>query len=366
MKPNTENKSKRAKWPWGAAIFALLILSAVLGLVIADYHYLLYGGRGDVGEKTTKTEKKEIKCAGCVRRRIDGVYVPPEEENLRPLAVIIENHPAARPQFALAKANLVYEAETEGGITRFLAVFADGKDIEKIGPIRSARPYFVGWARSLSALFVHSGGSPAALAMIARENMLDFNEFYNGQYFWRDDAKEPPHNLFTSTAKLRSYLKKREKEQGNFLSWRFRDDKNFFQESIENKKNIVPEIAIGFKSPDFAVKWKYDPRNNDYLRFMGGKTHKDADGREIRAKNVAVMRVKAEVIDEKLRLKMNYVGKGEAIVCSGGKCEKGEWRKPDNASRVRFYEENGGEFAFNAGTTWLEIVRSDTKITIYP
>ena len=58
---------------------------------------------------------------------LNGLRYPPAYrtawEERRPLGIMIENHPDARPQYGLASADVVYEAVAEGGITRFLAVF---------------------------------------------------------------------------------------------------------------------------------------------------------------------------------------------------------------------------------------------------
>lgn len=361
----SDKKNKNAKWPWIAVIFVLVILSAASIYAVLNYNDIIYGGPNIAqNKKISKQAAIKEKCSGCVRRYIDGIFAEPGRENLFPAAVIIENHPDARPQFGLAQANLVYEAETEGGITRFLAVFADGRDLKKIGPVRSARPYFAGWTRGLSALFAHSGGSPEALAQIAKENIFDLNEFYNEKYFWRDKSTGAPHNLFTSSEKLNKYLELKKKKQGEFLSWRFKDGDNREKISPEASEfSSGGEITINFKLPEFAVKWRYDARNNDYIRYMGGQAHKDANGENIKAKNVAVMYVKARVIDEKLRLKMEYIGEGEAFICLDGKCEKGEWRKKTGASRVRFYKKNGEEFIFNAGATWIEVVHPKLGVT---
>ncbi|NIA18445.1 MAG: DUF3048 domain-containing protein, partial [Actinobacteria bacterium] len=260
----------------------------------------------------------------------------------------------------LAQANLVYEAEAEGGITRFLAVFADGRDLDKIGPVRSARPYFVDWARELSALFIHVGGSPEALAKISKENIFNLNEFYQGGYFWRGNGNGAPHNVYTSSDNINKYLESKDAEDGKFLSWQFKDG------GERKELSSTGEIAINFELPGFAVKWKYDGENNDYIRYMDGQIHKDADGNEIKAKNVVIQYVEARVIDEKLRLKMEHIGEGEALVCLDGKCEEGKWRKKTGASRTRFYKKDGKEFIFNTGATWIEAVRPEIEVIITP
>ena len=95
---------------------------------------------------------------------------------------------------------------------------------------------------------------------------------------------------------------------------------------------------------------------------MAGQAAVDDSGEEIRAKNVIIQYLEAEVIDEELRLAMNVVGKGKAVVCLDGQCEEGAWQKRNLASRTRFYNSSGEEFVFNAGTTWVEVVRPEIEV----
>lgn len=312
-------------------------------------------------EASTTSEKIKAEqkiCTDCVRRLIDGVYVEKGKENFFPIAAVIENHIDARPQAGLSKADYVIEAEAEGGITRFLAVFADGEKIDKIGPIRSARPYYVDWTEEFAALYVHCGGSPDALAKIIKDKVLDFNQFYKDNYFWRSDDRPVPHNVYTSTDQLNQYLSEKKKSEGSFLSWNFKDDNPLPAE----KKG--EDIKIKFKTPDYYVDWIYNKNSNDYSRILAGQKHKDNDGSEVKAKNIVVQYVKAYVIDASMRLKMSYIGAGKAVVCLDGKCSEGTWKKNTNSARTRFYNKDGKEFSFNAGTTWVEVVRPERTVEI--
>ncbi|GAF86264.1 unnamed protein product, partial [marine sediment metagenome] len=114
----------------------------------------------------------------------------------RPLSIMVENSEGARPQSGLDKANIVYEALAEGGITRFLAIYYD-QDAEEVGPIRSARPYFVSKSLEHQAIYVHVGGSEEAYNFIKEEKIDDINEFVDFQPFWRSKDRDPPHNLYT-------------------------------------------------------------------------------------------------------------------------------------------------------------------------
>jgi hypothetical protein len=351
-------KSKDEKKLLLAAIFILAFFILFFVFVVWQFFNLYFNSaRKNFIENRSETVKEES-CSGCVRRKLDGVYVEAGKDNLFPAAVMIENYIDSRPQSGLAEANIVFEAEAEGYITRFLAVFADVGDIKEIGPVRSARPYFIDWSSELAALFVHVGGSPEALAQIYKENILDLNEFYQGEFFWRDKIKEAPHNVFISGENIKEYLDSKGIDEGNFFGWKFKDDAPFAERPSEG------EITVNFLLPEYVVKWKYNKEANDYLRYNGGDIHKDREGREIKAKNIIIEYVKAEVIDELLRLKMDHVGEGKAIVCLDGKCEEGKWDKNTAAARTRFYKLNGEEFIFNAGATWIEVVRPDFDVFI--
>lgn len=376
LSPNTafgdSPENKRQKRLWLATSFVFAVFFIFSGFIFFSYKSLMYGKlnfiRNNAPERKEGVEENN-KCLDCVRRNLDGEYMKPGEENLYPLAVIIENLFEARPPSGLSQASLVYEAEAEGNITRFLAFFDGGVNIEKIGPVRSARPYFIDWAREFSAMLVHCGGSPQALAQIASKNIFSLNEFYQGDFFWRDKARPAPHNIFTSSENLKKYLELKDASRGKFLPWQFKDDISLAERPAKG------EIAIIFPLADYLVKWEYNKENNDYTRYMAGQTHKDADGRGIKAKNVIIEHVKARLIDEELRLEMEHIGSGQAIVCLDGKCEKGEWRKGTSEARTRFYKtikpplDKGGvggfsseEFQFNAGPTWIEVVRPEYEI----
>ncbi|MEK7519092.1 MAG: DUF3048 domain-containing protein, partial [Patescibacteria group bacterium] len=119
-----------------------------------------------------------------------------------PVAVMIDNAGSARPQSSLQAASIVYEALVEGGITRFMAVFDQG-DVKEIGPVRSARQYFLEWLAEYEAAYAHAGGSPEALTNIRRERIHDINGIGSASNaFFRDSTRPAPHNLYTSGMKM--------------------------------------------------------------------------------------------------------------------------------------------------------------------
>lgn len=336
--------------------FLVLILFYFFGNRLVNK--LLFKNKNQAGLADKEiVENKNVVCENCVRRLLDGVMVEKGKENIMPFAAMIENHIDARPQTGIAKANLVYEAEAEGGITRFLAVFDGLVEVEKIGPIRSARSYYLDWAEELSALYVHCGGSPEALARIINEDVFDLNEFYKGKYFYRDSDRPAPHNVYTASNNIKEYMETSRNSVKAYSPWLFKDENIPASEKISSTT-----LTIKYLSSEFMVEWKYDKEKNEYRRFMGGAAHNEVNGEEIRAKNIIVQYVKAEVIDDDKRLKVETIGTGKAIICLDGLCQKGRWEKRDKSERTKFYYENGEEAEFNAGKTWVEIVQTGYEV----
>ena len=339
---------------WIFASTACFVLALVLAIVV----FVLMSGETKSKEEINPvleilfdTEKIADSTNKAIRM-IDGSYVEDGFENIYPIAVMIDNHPDARPAHGLEKAQLVIEAEAEGGTTRYMAFFAGNENVEKIGPIRSARPYFVDWSRELSALYVHVGGSPEALAKMIQEKILHINEFYNGTYFWRDTAREAPHNVYSSLANLRKYLEKKEQDEAEYFVWKYKDE----EQAHVSVAMAYDAVTINFLLSEFKVSWKYIPEQNSYLRYLGGKKQLVSDNQEIFAKNIIIQYVDSEVLDEEMRQEFQYIGNGYALVCMDGVCEKGFWRKKNLSSRTKFYNLEDDEFEFNRGTTWIEVV----------
>ncbi|MFD1886742.1 DUF3048 domain-containing protein [Paenibacillus wenxiniae] len=133
-----------------------------------------------------------------------------QSDAARPLAVMINNAPAARPQSGLSEADMVYEVLAEGGITRLIAVYQSYHGDATIGPVRSIRPYLIGIGDSLHALLVHAGGSTDAYAILQGGGREHLDEITNASApFWRDSSRKAPHNLYTNEIKLREAAAKK-------------------------------------------------------------------------------------------------------------------------------------------------------------
>jgi hypothetical protein len=275
----------------------------------------------------------------------------------RPLSIMVENSEGSRPQSGLDKANIVYEALAEGGITRFLAIYYD-QDAEEVGPIRSARPYFVSKSLEHQAIYVHVGGSEEAYNFIKEEKIDDINEFVDFQPFWRSKDRDPPHNLYTSTIKLR--------KEANKLGYIEMVKKQEYQFEIDRNENLTGRetgyIAIPYNS-NYTVSYKYLPESMKYLRFMNGEPHIDSKTKEqLAVDNIIIQFAETKIIDQEGRLAVDFVGKGTGLLFFKGNLAEITWGKPDLRARTLFLDKDGNRIALTPGNVWIQIVPSDLKI----
>ncbi|HHV71157.1 MAG TPA: DUF3048 domain-containing protein [Clostridia bacterium] len=275
----------------------------------------------------------------------------------RPLIVTIENHPAARPQFGLEQACLVYEFLAEGNITRFLAVYLH-QEPDKIGPIRSARPYFLDKAMELDAIYAHCGQSPQAELEIPKFKIRSINEIGGaGIYFWRDNTKRAPHNLYSSVEKLRQYAEKKGWEKKT-------EPKGFnFAPDVQINDNTINKVIIDYPG-SYEVTYNYDPETGVFLRNMEGKPHLAGESnRQLTAQNIAVLYAnKTRVIDNEGRLEIDLLGEGKAVFFIGNQMVEGKWKKDSRSTPTYFYDQDGKEITFKTGQTWIQVVSSTTKL----
>lgn len=306
-------------------------------------------------EIASVTENDKVRCP------MNGVYVSKDKAEKRPLAVMVENSTAARPQSGLDKADLVYEALAEGGITRMMAVYACGGDSAKnIGPVRSARPYFVDWVEGFDAIYVHAGGSPQALDQIKDDKVEDINNYGDGVNFIRSSDRSSPHNLYTSYTGIINLAKKfGYKLTGKYKELNFKDD------AATEDRPASQEVVINFSSLTYQAKWTYNKSNNSYSRYLAGLPHKDlVTGKQITAKTIIVEEVDQRPIPGgSSRLEMDTVGSGDAVIIQDGKATEGSWEKKFVGDRTTYYDASGNEIALTAGTIWIEIVKPGTSLS---
>lgn len=281
----------------------------------------------------------------------------------RPFAVMLDNHPDAYPQAGLNEAALVFEALAEFGITRYMAVFVPGisGDLPTLGPVRSARPYFVEWAKGLRAIYVHAGGSPEGtlLAETAQELInMDALRRVSGPYFRRSAERSAPHNLFTSSAEIGAFGAAQQTVPAEGLSEIGFVLKN---EAPLEQRPASQTLSYWFIYRESYVGWSYDTASNSYRYFRQQRPHVDAvTGAQVRTTNLIVLEVPERRIpgDAKGRIEQQVIGEGRARIFRDGTVVEGIWRKPAGFAQLQLYGLDGAEIALNPGPTWIAAIPS--------
>lgn len=299
-----------------------------------------------------------------VVNNLDGTKVEKDKAIRHPLAVMVENHPEARPQVGLDKASIIYEAITEGGITRFMAVYGP-YDTNKVGPVRSARTYYIDWLSEFNAFYVHVGGNLDALDKIKADNILDLDEFTIGdKAYWREPKAgiAIEHTMYADINKLYDIAlnEKHWPKTSDFTALKFKEPLEIALRGAGQK------VQINFSSESYNVVWTYEPKTNTYLREMGGEIHKDRNTqKQLASSNIIIQemaRQEATTAINESGWKMDTIGEGKVKVFSQGKEVNGTWKKANRTSRTIFYDDKGKEIIFTPGQFWIEIVPPD----IYP
>ncbi|MBT3949422.1 MAG: DUF3048 domain-containing protein [Candidatus Magasanikbacteria bacterium] len=290
------------------------------------------------------------------RRLLDGVCVESVDDiNPKLIAVMIENHTEARPQSGLVDASIVYEVPVEANYTRFLAIYPEGIEIEKAGPVRSARPYFLDWVFEYGdPMYMHVGGSPDALRLIKQYDIFDINEMTRGWYFWRSADRYAPHNVYTSSELWNKAL---ENYEDNYLIQEY-EGFSFVTSAPEyvSTTTYADEVTISFLPPVYEARWEFSSSTDKYTRFQMEGTHRDLDGRKIKADTIIVQHVESEILDNIGRIAIDTIGEGDVEVFYDGLVFIGTWKKEDRTSRTKFYNENGEEIKLKPGKIWIEVV----------
>ena len=287
---------------------------------------------------------------------IDGERVPAALAGRRPIAVVVENHPQARPQWGLSQAARVYEAITEGGVTRYLAIFG-ARDADRVGPVRSARTQFLSYVLEVDAPLAHVGGNADALDLIAATRMKDLDQFRYATAYRRifRPGLAFEHTVFTSTTALRDLTN--QKGWGETIA---PDPPAWKDDDPPGQRPAGQRVTINFSGPQYAVSWVYRPSANDYQRFLAGQADTDAaNGHAITAKVVA-----AAVIPRthgRTRIREDTwtfadIGSGRGWIFQDGVAIAGTWKKESRTDHLVFLDQDGKEVVLTRGPQWLEII----------
>jgi hypothetical protein len=301
------------------------------------------------------------------------------------VAIKVENAPSAWPLSGFEKADVVYEEVVEGGYTRFILLF-QSHDADVVGSVRSVRPVdpdlLVQYGKPV---VVASGGIETFKSAITSAGLVlvteDDNESANGALYRRRD-RSAPHNLFTNTNDIRSYVA--DAARGSVAA----PPSDVFQfapattaattttsssssttaaSSTSTTAALPSSVLVDF--PSQPMMWKYEV-DRWYRYNAGGDVFLTEAGNYISTANVAIMSVNpiatgnvdASGSDVP---SWSVVGSGALTLLTGdGRVVRGTWERPALGAHTTFLDATGARLTLTPGVTWMQLLPSDRSVRI--
>jgi len=271
----------------------------------------------------------------------------------RPVAVMVNNHPKARPQSGLSQADVVFEILAEGSITRFLAIY-QSEEPEVVGPVRSAREYYSDLANGYDAIYVYHGAANFVEDMIQErgiENINGASYDNDGQVFKRESFRKAPHNSYLLFDAVNDIAEQKGYEaKTDVATLPFSENE---ADDIEGEPG--EQVTIAYDS-NWQVQYEYDEDDKHYYRSSDGEPTVELNTEEqIYADNVFIVEAQHEVIDDEGRRAIDFESGGNAYLMQKGKMQEVEWENVDGKMTP---VKEGEPIGFVPGKTWVNVVPS--------
>lgn len=286
---------------------------------------------------------------------ISGLPLTDEEAQRRIVAVMFDNHYDARWQAGLSEAEIVYEYLVEGAATRYLGLFL--KNQPEVGPVRSARPYFVDRVMEWDAIYGHFGGSAQALSEISDFDLASINGLhYDGGVYYRTAQKEAPHNAYATISTIREQAAAEgHRTEPPTQSYRFGELKT--TPSVK-----VYELKLYYSASN-VTSYTYSEGTHHYTRYKDGELHLDENtNTPLSVSNIIVQFCEDEVIDEEGHQYIDQYGTGEGLLFRDGYRIPITWSKDDRRALTHYYDESGEEIILAPGQTWIQVIDPESEV----
>lgn len=279
--------------------------------------------------------------------------------NNRPVVISVENHPDARPQWGLCSSDVVMEMVAEGGITRMLLMYADKSRIpEKVGPVRSARHYFVELVGGFDAIFVHWGGSGYAYTEFNKGYCDHLDGKAISDCFYRDNSRyvDMEHTGYTKGSAIVETIADREIR--TTLNDGYSSPFKFNEASEKLSENACTSCSISY-SGSYNYTFSYDESEKLYYSSINGSAFCDSDGNQQNFTNLLLIYTTiTDLNDYKNRVTFD-LDSGSGVYISNGTYKSITWKKGNATDMLKFYNEDGTELSLNPGRSYIGILGND-------
>lgn len=305
---------------------------------------------------------------GMVRSRITNEWVTQEVNNTRPITVMIPNTKTAT-QYSLSKADVLYECNVEGSLTRLMALFQDWGSLDRIGNIRSCRDYYVYWSFEWDAFYIHCGGPFYTDDVLGRADTEHIDGLNSSNFWQAQDAVSSGDSTFVDADGIRSDIDKLDYDMKYRSGY---SDAKHYRFAPDNEPNMLTQYSNSITankidmSPTYPVTncyFVYNAQTGLYDRFqhLSGTSagpHMDpATGKQLAFKNILVQNTYYEIRDQKGYLAFQcHDTTRDGWFFTNGRGIHVTWKKTADYSATRYYDDNGNEIELNTGKTMICIV----------
>jgi len=297
---------------------------------------------------------------------LTGLPYPNEEAmTRRNLIVKVSNYPeVVRPQSGLSKADIVFEYEVEGAVTRFAAIFRSQTD-EHVGSVRSARLIDLELVPMFEALLAYSGANDWIYKYIldsdwkwrALSPQLGVNEPFER---FPEEGRAYEHTLFANVTKLWEVADQRQVNEGMAMRGLA------FSDVVDPGGEPARDIHIDYWSEYQDTRWQYNPQDGRYYRWNNNEPHIDKEtGEQLAADNIVVLDMehvdRPDILDSEISGVVSehiFWGQGTAWLFRDGLWFKGYWRHEQGQRGLYLvYADGQTPMHLKPGQTWFNIVR---------
>lgn len=282
----------------------------------------------------------------------------------RPIAVMIDNHKSALPQGGLNDAYMVYEIIVEGGESRLMALFKN-VDVQKIGPVRSSRHYFLDYALENDAIYVHYGWSPQAESDISSLGVNNINGITEASSaFPRQKDKSAPHNVATTIETIKSIAERKKYRTTSAAT----SVLHYVTDEVELADGqAANKVTIPYSESN-EVEYIYNAETARYQRYSRGVEEKDWATKELTTtKNIIITFARNTTLNDgenKGRQTLYNVGTLKGYYITNGKAIEITCEKSSRSVKTVYKDLNGKEIDVNDGNTFVQICPINANVTM--
>ena len=310
-------------------------------------------------QSTQPSTTEAVPVVSATVNPLTGLELRADAVGKRPVAVMVENSPDARPQWGLSTPDVVIEGEVEAGITRMMWLYADAQDIPKVGPTRSARHDYVELAEGFDAIYVHFGGSTYAYDAIKKDGVNDIDGMNAGSTFARDTSRKvaKEHTAYTTGENVQKAIASKgyrtTARDGGISTFVF----------AENKQTLSGGTCSSVRavfSGNYKHTFRYNTQDGLYYNYMNSSEMKDANGKTMAVTNVLILYTNVSPVQGSKSGHVDWdLSSGTGVYVSNGTYQNIKWSKGTASTPtapLKLTDANGGELKLNKGKMWIGFV----------